>query len=146
MEKKTDTPKMGETSETIRKDLNRIGMLVKEFRRIESTLLPTIKILCVKAIEYESPKDNPDINVDVYFNEDDGILNSEGFLEICIKLSINSANSTCIFLDSLNEIDKMMGNTIPRVEAKSSFLLLYFNCQELASAFGCNMNNWSNEL
>ena len=146
MEKKTDTPKMGETSETIRKDLNRIGMLVKEFRRIESTLLPTIKNLCVKVIEYESPKDNPDINVDVYFNEDDGILNSEGFLEICIKLSINSANSTCIFLDSLNEIDKMMGNTIPRVEAKSSFLLLYFNCQELASAFGCNMNNWSNEL
>ena len=146
MEKKTDTPKMGETSETIRKDLNRIGMLVKEFRRIESTLLPTIKILWVKAIEYESPKDNPDINVDVYFNEDAGILNSEGFLEICIKLSINSANSTCIFLDSLNEIDKMMGNTIPRVEAKSSFLLLYFNCQELASAFGCNMNNWSNEL
>lgn len=139
MKEKTDTTKMGETSDAIKKNLDKIGMLVKDFRQIEETLLPIIKTLCEKII------DDPEINVNVSFNEDAGVLNSEEVLEIRIQLSMINCNFTCIYLDSLNDIQKMMGNIIPRIEARSNFLSLDFSCQALANAFGCNMENWDFE-
>ena len=136
MEKNTDTSNMRETSDTIKKNLDKVGMLVKEFRQTEQSLLPIIKTYCEKII------DDADFMVYVYFAEADGVLNSEQDLEICIELRKTDLKSACLYLDRLNEIQKLMGNVIPWMETNHNVITLEFNCQAIVHALGGDLDNW----